>query len=484
MKQKRVVPLLRGTLYVVVVAYLTACAAIPEDLGRAEVEGLIRSTTGVEPNQTPPVSGEITLSAAVETALANNPEFRLQMAALGYGAADVYAASRIRNPVFSASIFDSTEAGAKEQVTIGLVASFTDMITLPQRKRYAAAEYAQLKQQVAHAAAQTVKSTQMAFVAHAAAQERMELAAFGAHSADVSLRLAERFVEAGNMSPHKFALAQTHASELLLAELEAQAAVAQSRAHLADILGLDAADTWEIAGGIPEPSANEIALDEALKLSFNNRLDLKAAVAHAKSSAQREGLEDWVRWIDEFEVGYERERETDGSRLRGPHVDWALPLISQNRDRLLRAQVKTQQSLIEIEQLQNQIKNQVWLAHRALANARQKLQLLTNQLMPAQQQATERAQEEQAYMLIGVFELLESKQAEFGGLALYIEALENYWSAAAQLSYAMGSPMTDFNSQAAFRVSSVVEPDEPENTNHNHHQHHQHQGHKMKEGHH
>ena len=105
-----------------------------------------------------------------------NPGLRKEMAELGFGAADLYQASRIRNPVISAGVFDTTAAGARDQITLGIVASFTDLLTLRRRTEYAEVDFALLQQQIAQYALNVARQTRVAFLAYAAALETYDAA--------------------------------------------------------------------------------------------------------------------------------------------------------------------------------------------------------------------------------------------------------------------------------------------------------------------
>lgn len=456
------------------ISLLAGCTSIPEDLGRNDVDEIIRDSTGLEQldrsrelNRV--LENDLTVDTSVRIALLKNPQLRAKMAELGFGAADVYQAARIRNPILSASVFDSTEPGSRDQITFGLVASFTDLLTLGKRSRLAKAEYAALRQHVAHEAIVVVKNAQSSYHAYAAAREIAELRDYAAYSADVSFRLAQRFFDAGNITSRELNIAAANAVEAKLASLSANANEAAARAELAAILGLDASLDWQLDSGIKIPIGTKKNYDELLAQAQTNRLDFSAAKAAVDQIAEQHGLTQWSRWIDEFELGYERERETDGKRLGGPTLDWALPLISQNRDQVLRVQARLEQAIVALDETGLRISNEVWLGHQALLNAAERLELLASRLLPARMQATRQAQEEEAFMLIGVFEVLDSKQQEFDAIEHYIESLKDYWVAHAELSYAVGKQLDREDDCQVFKFSDQLS--ESANDHQHHHNH-------------
>ncbi len=455
-------------------SFLIGCATIPDDLGRDDVDEMVYAGTSLDPmdrsiDLSTILKSNLSVDTSVRIALSNNPQLRSKMAELGFGAADVYQAARIRNPVFSASVFDSTESGARKQITFGVVASFTDLLTLRKRTRLAKAEFAALRQHVAHEALVVVKETRSAYYEYAAAREIATLRAHAAHSADVSYRLAKRFFKAGNITSRELSIAEANAAEAKLTSLSADANGAETRAKFAGMLGLDASLNWQLDSGMSVPVTAVSSYEELLAQAQNARLDLRAAKTEVDQVAQEHGMTQWARWIDDFELGYERERETDGERLRGPTLDWAIPLISQNRDQLLRVQARFQQSIAALEETSVRISNEVWLAHQGLLNAAERLNLLTFRLVPARLQATLRAQEEEAYMLVGVFDVLDSKQQEFDAFENYIDSLKDYWIAHAELSYAVGTQVKGVRSDEVFKFSNQL--NDATGTHQHHHDH-------------
>ena len=104
----------------------------------------------------------------------NNKKLKATYAELGIAAADVYEGGRIRNPIFHFSTLDSNESGERNLTTFGLITSFTDLITLPARKRYAEGEFSAVRQ--------TVGAEVVATAAEAEAEELAEVEAANAEA--------------------------------------------------------------------------------------------------------------------------------------------------------------------------------------------------------------------------------------------------------------------------------------------------------------
>ncbi len=250
------------------------------------------------------------------------------------------------------------------------------------------------------------------------------------------------------------------AAEVDLSALAAEAEAYARRTELASMMGLSVGDSWDAPGQLPVPLSEEDALDELLMLARESRLDLAAARARADIVADRLGVTGWTRWLGELDVGVERERETDGARLTGPTVDWELPIFSQNRDALLRVDAELQLAITEVARLSLAVNNDVHLAHTATNNAKARVDAYRDRLIPARMAVTARAQEEKNFMLIGIFELLQTKQQEYDAYQGYLEMVRDYWLARAELTRAVGNSLPSSASIGNDRldVEKIIEP--------------------------
>ena len=431
-------------------ALLAGCASVPEDLGRSDVDALTRER-GVPETPGTSIEGDelvgrltatpLTAGNAVRIALVNNPELKATYAHLGIAAADVYEAGRISNPVFSLTILDTNEPGERNLTAFGLIASFTDLITLASRKRFAESESAIIKQEIGAAVFNVATDTQATFHEFAAAKQAAMLQAQIAKTQELSLGLAEQYHLAGNLAPRDMALARAAASEARLASLQAEAEVHAARAELAALLGLSTADDWDAPARLPAPLEQEDDVDALVELAQRSRLDLAAARMRATSLVDRLDAGNRTRWLGELEIGIEHEKDTDGAELTGPVVEWEIPLFSRNYDGQLRERAELQTAVAEARRLAMEIRNGVRLAHAAMHGAKMRADEYRERLLPARVKAVEYAQEEENFMLIGVFELLEAKRDEYEAYLGYLEAVRDYWLARMELARAVGNTL-------------------------------------------
>ena len=448
---------------------LGGCATVPPDLGRSDVDELV-----VERGWSLPPAAQLnellteplTAAGAVRVALMNNPGLQSELARLGFGAADVYSASRLSNPRLSGAWLDPETTGEGTQRTLELVLPFTDLLTLRARSQMAQLEFAALKSSVAAAAIATATDAEAAFYRLVADRRVQQMRTRRATAARLSSDLAERFHRAGNINDRELAEAKVAAAEAQLARLDSDAEVESSRTHLAHLIGVSTAGSWQVDTTLAQPPEQERPLAELEQLARQQRLDLIAARTEADALAHQLGFVSWSRWLVDLDLGMERERESDGARLRGPTLELEIPLFNQHRDDLLMADASLAQAAANLAALHLEVENSVRLAYAGVQNARARIAVYQDSLIPAHANVVARSQEQVNFMLAGVFELLDVKQEQLAAMEGYLHSVSGYWIARAQLAKAVGSSLPVIPGE-------VIEIEQPQEGNdHAHHHNH------------
>ena len=208
-----------------------------------------------------------------------------------------------------------------------------------------------------------------------------------------------------------------------------------------------------------------------LLATAGSRLDLVAAEHSVDALAGQLGMTRWSRWLGDLELGVERETEPSGEVLQGPTLEFEVPLFNQHRDDLLVAQAGWQAATAELRALKLDIDNAVRLAHAGVDNARAKVSVHRERLIPARQAGVARAQEEVNFMLTGVFDLLEVKQEELAAYEEYLHSLGDYWAAHTELAKAVGSRLAVTPGEAVV-IDAPLDADAHRHHHGSHHEHH------------
>lgn len=435
---------------------LTGCASLPADRGlnRSVELAVQRGLAAPDPADADPTSTLLSrpLSAAdaVTLALIRNPDTRRVAAELGLAAADVYDAGRLSNPVLSFSRLTSNDpAAVVAETSLGIAVRFTDLLFLRSRSRTAGQQFEARQYAVARALQVLAAQVEQDWLALVAAEQQLAVQRQIATAAQVSSDLAERFHRAGNLTRRALTLEQAAAVEGQVAVLRTEAEVQAARSRLARSMGVQASADWTVASGLAMPDTDAPELAAALTRARERRLDLQAAEREAEAIATAFRLTRRTRLLGEVELGYERTRESDRSRTRGPSVGLELPLFNWGAGRQARAEAQLAEAEAKLAGLLLDVDAEITAAHARMRTQRQLITRYQAELLPLTETLIDQMQREQNFMLIGVFELLAARRASYEVYEGYIAAVRDYWQSRVALGLAMGESLAPAPSAAA-----------------------------------
>ncbi|PRH83213.1 TolC family protein [Arenimonas caeni] len=422
----------------------------------------------------------MTLEAATRVAMLRSPRLREYYARLGLARAEVLEAVEIGNPRLSFQRL-SVEGGGHVRST-GLSLPLFDLLLLPANARLAGKDYERARYEVAGAVLDTVADVESAWYAYVTARQVAGMREAVAEGTAASAELAARFHAAGNISALQLAQEQAAASQARIGALQARADAARHRLGLVTLLGLRGEEaTWEASDTLPLPVPAEDEPAQLLELARAGNLELLAARAEAEVLADALGLTRALRWIGGSEIGYEREKEGDGSVLRGPDISLELPVFNQGQAKLARAEARLAAALARVQQAELSAENGVLTGTQAVAAMREVVQTHRLALVPQRESIVARQQERQNFMLIGVFELIQAKVAEYDAYQSYLEAVRDYWLVRVELARVVGHRLpSDAGIEARTpSLDAILGPPEAPAMDHSQHQGMDHSGHDM-----
>ncbi len=213
-------------------------------------------------------------------------------------------------------------------------------------------------------------------------------------------------------------------------------------------MGLSTRDGRQVPERLPDLKGE--SLDEAalLKVADTQRLDLSAARREVANDLDFASTTRRWRWLGDLEAGYERESDTDGSRLRGPSLSLSLPIFNQNQSGVIRADAQAEMAQARLSDLELRVKNEVARGLDQLASAREIAEAYRTAVLPQREQLVASTQEEHNYMLVGVFELLQARRAQLDAYQSYVEAVRDYWIARSVLRKSVGGALPDDSGEA------------------------------------
>lgn len=408
-----------------------------EARGGPAVDWASRAGRGDPADIRPLLAKPMTLDAALRVAMLRSPRLQEEYARLGLARAEVIEAVQVENPRLSFSRMSVDGGGDKR--TTGLSLPLLDLLVLPLRARLANAEYERAKLEIASAVLGVVAEVEAAWYEHVAAAQVATMREAVAEGAGASAELAQRFFDAGNISELQLRQEQAVASEARIDAQRARAEAGRKALALHTLLGLRGEETnWQASDALPLPVPEEDAPERLAALAREGNLELLAARQEAEVLADALGITRKLRWLGGSEIGYEREKEADGGRLRGPSVSLELPVFNQGQGKLARAEAQLAGALARVAQAELSSEHAVRQGAETVAAMRRVVATHRESLVPQREAIVARQQERQNFMLIGVFELIQAKVAEYDAYQAYLEAVRDYWLARVELAHAVG----------------------------------------------
>lgn len=435
-KKKLSLPIALATLF------LGACASFTPGLGFEDVHRVVseRTSENVSWQQGTSVGQEIrdrlqtllgsTLSvdAAVQVALLNNPELQATFEELGVAQADMVEAGLVQNPLLQAGARFSDRGTALE---FSVVQSILDLFYRSTRKRIGAAGFEAAKLRVVGSVLDLVGDTRIAFYTLQAATQLGELRQTALTASDASFELARKIYAAGNMTELDLSNEEIMYEQSKLELSSAELQIVEGRKRLAALMGLSDEQTtkWRIDNSLPEIPKTEQPLDGLEEQAVEQSIELGILRREIEAAKARTDLVGPYATFGDVGMGVSSQKEVEGSRSTGPAISLPIPLFSQGQTARGRAWAELRSRQEHLKAVVLSIRSEASTVRVRVQNARELASRYKNIILPLRHRITEETQRHYNAMLVGAFRLLQAKQAEVMGETRYVQELHNYWSA-------------------------------------------------------
>ncbi|HXG73088.1 MAG TPA: TolC family protein [Gemmatimonadaceae bacterium] len=437
---------LRVPVAVAAALAVTGCATLGPDRGRIDTTAMVgaRSSADLEWTASPDADAQadalrrepMTPVAAVQMALVRSPRLQQEYARLGLIRADVQEAVQISNPHLSIVRLFGEGDGL---LTLGLAMPLIDLLTMPSRLRLARADYERGKSEIGAAILVVAAEVEAGWYGYVGAQQIAGMRATVARGMAASAELAQRFYDAGNITELQLKQEQAAATQARIEAARATAEASRTRLELNTLIGLSGPlAEWPVTALLPQPVTRE---DEAQELAALSGSNLRLLAARQEVVVM-EGILNTTRrfrWLGGTRIGIEHEREPDGARLTGPTADIELPIFNRGQAKVTRAQARLAEARARLAQIEVASGNAVRLGVERIKVLRDIIDMHRTALIPERENIVARSQEQQNYMLIGVFELIQAKRQEYEAYQSYLESIRDYWLARIDLMRAVGA---------------------------------------------
>ncbi|MEO6366701.1 MAG: TolC family protein, partial [Steroidobacteraceae bacterium] len=316
-----------GILVAAAGSLLAGCVSLPANRGADDVQKLVASRSAIAASAAlgtaknsdaqleKLLAGPLDADAAVRVALVGSPQMRVLFAELGLDQADVYDATRLPNPSLGYERLASSGGGT--QTTWSLTQGFMEVLFARYRNRLGRFALLETEQRAAHGVLQLESEVRSAWLHHAATRQMARLRSGAARASQISAELAQRFYEAGNISALQLAREQAAASAALIAVRNQEAEVAAARSALLALIGVEDGVGLTLLDRLTQPAPLQSDLPSLQALALKQRLDLQALRTNVEWSESQEAFGSRWRWINGLAVDLSRERDADGSTLKG-----------------------------------------------------------------------------------------------------------------------------------------------------------------------
>lgn len=469
----------RVVALVAALALLPGCASLAPGRGYSETRELVLAHRDTAPDLAAAAQGAarselpqtpIDVAQAVELAFRNSPRLQQQLARIGLGRAALEQARRLPNPRLGFSRLHG-DGGSEHGRSVGF--GLGDVLLLPLRRRLAEAEFERMQLAVAHELLALAADVEVAWYTAAAAQQVAAMRELVARAGRQAATLAQRFFDAGNIDRLQLERELAASAEARIDAARAQAAALRARGAFADLVGLPLDADWQLQTGLPAPSAWRPEVDGLWDIARERRLDLAAIEAEvalrdeAFSAARR-----W-RWLGDIELGFERERESDGTRMRGPTLEFELPIFDQGQGEVARSGAERFRARAAADARMLAARNEIRSGVERVRIAAEIVDRYRLALLPHREAVVARTQERVNFMLAGVFELIQARQSGYDAYQEYLEAVRDYWIAVAELRRAVGGELPGAVTDAAslLGIDAVLPSPADERGGHDEHMH-------------
>jgi len=363
----------RTGLSLLFLTLLAGCASLDPAPDYEEASNLVAQHSAWKPIWNAPWADDVstwdgksalTLAQAVTIAFQNNRALRVELESIAAARADLVQSGLLPNPVLGASFGHSDVGNA---VSLGLVQELNDLLSMPQRKKAAAAA---LKGQVL--AVSDLALRLVTDVRHAHSEvvfEQRGVALTQSHLALIqrSIDVAEKRLKAGEGTQ----LDVNRLTQELLslqADLEEQRlALRTARRNLLELLGMADADAdWEADdSGYPEEgSSPTLTESEAMKRTALQRLDVQAARAALQQRIHELNVET-LGAIPDVALGPTYENDEESLKFLGLDMEVEIPIFDTNRAQVAKARSELRKSRAEADKVLQEAVSQTrsaWLA--------------------------------------------------------------------------------------------------------------------------
>ncbi len=436
---------------------ITGCASTKASGPRGELSDLLEERLGVADVVTPEqdeearkrvrsrmdalLSAPLTRDAALELALLNNHALAADMESLGVAQAELVEAGLLENPTIGGDLVNSTTGnglGGGFSIATSLLSAFV----IPAQRKVAKANLKQAVLAMGHEAASLAEEVKRSFVEVQVTHADLRLHKEALQAAEVLDELAQRQIEAGNITEAERGEFGAALDEARMEFGHARMEAMMAREQLNVLMGLWGEDLdWKVATEIEAPPTELPDLQGLETRALEQRLDLSAARFDVEATTRAIKLRR-AGATPAIEVGVVARNEVGNHSghewVIGPSLSLEIPIFDPGHADFAKLRAMLRAAEHRLAQLAIEVRSEVRIHRQHLVYAHQKAEYVREVLLPRREGIRDRMLERYNGMLIGPEELFDAELEVLHARRELNEALADYWVAMAELELAIG----------------------------------------------
>ncbi len=356
---------------IALIVFLTGCAAAPVH-DDARIKNSIERAGAGTPRL--PANGEsyldaawfaepLTVERAVQAALLNNQQVRIDLTRLDAAQAELIQAGLLRNPMGSLMAL-RPEGGGRFELDYNLMQSLFDLFTRSKRIDVANAAQARVQAEVMMSVVRIAQDTEATYYEVMTAKDAVLLQQELLTLEQSVLVLQTRKSGQGILSSSAVMAQQTNTSQRAHELRTAEAEQTKALSALAGQLGLSSVDSLRLPGHIPALTLSVLNEPELQALAQKHRPELMATNASIEQAKAEKELQTGGLRNTDASLGVAGNRESSGFSMKGLAVQITLPIFDTGRARSMLADANIARAQYQDEATQRLIPLEV---ERALA---------------------------------------------------------------------------------------------------------------------
>lgn len=385
-----------------------------------------------------PISAQtLDLPEVLERAAKNSPELRSAYAQVKVAEAGIKDAKLLENPEFSAEIKwpnDSAPAAQEYSISYNII----DLFNRGGRVRTAELHREAALQRTLAKAVEIEAEIKTAFYTVQGNAQSLEEQKVLLQVAELQGELAQRQRDAGNIPELVLAQYQAILLQARTQIYDRQMALFESRQQLARLMGeADKAEVILLESRIADlPEPDEQTAPDLLAEAMTARPDL-AEVGYEVEALKAERGQQSLLTFDGTSIGYVYERETSLESLQGVSLSMPLPIFDRRQGEKARLDAEIERQQAQRDVLSQQVTAEVKTLLVKMANARLRVEQL-EQLVPLRQRILDLSRQQYNAMLLGTYQLLDTRGDRSTAVLTLADAKADYWRARTELERALG----------------------------------------------